>query len=62
MLDKHFLKGYCEWLEHATDGELFTRHTNVVANLERFKSPEVLRVARYLLGLLEAEIVQRGLR
>ena len=59
MLDKTFLKSYLSWLDTASPAELETRHRSAIEQTKQLRDPEVRRDARYLLGLLEHEILLR---
>ena len=59
MLDRAFLKSYLTWLETASIEELEARHKKAVIDTKRLQDPDVRRAARFLLRLLEAEILAR---
>jgi hypothetical protein len=59
MLDKPFLKSYLSWLDDASFEELEGRHLTAVEQTKKLKDPEVRRDARYLLRLLEQEMLLR---
>ena len=59
MLDKAFLKSYLGWLDTASLAELATRHRSAVQQTKQLRDPDVRRDARYLLRLLEQEMLLR---
>ena len=59
MLDKPFLKSYLSRLDTASPAELKARHQSAIEQTNQLRDPEVRRDARYLLGLLEHEMLLR---